>query len=149
MTVATIRASFLPSLIKGLLISHKLEVVEKCYVYHFVSSQSSNIVFKTEHWTNDCVVEPCHPREYRHSGFWRVRHTTMDYRLAAILEQGIENMADGGVKSMEEIQRSQTASLHSMENQIELLAKMIVNRLLSSLPNTMKRISKEQAERSP
>ncbi|KAI5650336.1 hypothetical protein M9H77_36341 [Catharanthus roseus] len=44
------------------------------------------------------------------------------------------NSADAGMKSMEEIQRSQTASMHNMESQID------------GLPNTTERILEKQAK---
>ncbi|KAI5676950.1 hypothetical protein M9H77_07900 [Catharanthus roseus] len=41
------------------------------------------------------------------------------------------------MKSMDEVQRSQLASFQNMENQIELLAKIIVERPLSNIPSNM------------
>ncbi|KAI5652876.1 hypothetical protein M9H77_30063 [Catharanthus roseus] len=50
------------------------------------------------------------------------------------------NLVDAGVESMEAVQRSQITSTHNMDNQIELLAKMIVERPLSSLPSNTEHI---------
>ncbi|KAI5663773.1 hypothetical protein M9H77_23096 [Catharanthus roseus] len=58
------------------------------------------------------------------------------------------NSADAKVKSIKAVQRSQTASIHKMGIQIELLAKMTVERPLANLPNTTKWILKMKRKKS-
>lgn len=47
---------------------------------------------------------------------------------------------------MKEVQRSQTASIYNMENQIKLLAKLIAERVLGILPSELEQTLREQVE---
>ncbi|KAI5671340.1 hypothetical protein M9H77_11704 [Catharanthus roseus] len=56
------------------------------------------------------------------------------------------NSANTGVKSIETVQRSKTASLHNMESEIRKLTRMITESLLGNLPGNAKDKSNEDAK---
>ncbi|KAI5669019.1 hypothetical protein M9H77_18872 [Catharanthus roseus] len=56
------------------------------------------------------------------------------------------DLENTGVKSVEEIQRSQTSSIHSIESQIELLARMITDRSLEEQEGEVTMLSTKELE---